>query len=69
MSFQNINVLYVRSGLEYMPAYNLISTGIESVLKDLVATVTVVNPSDKISDLALHIRPAFVLVLLGSNFL
>ena len=44
MSFQNINVLYVRSGLEYMPAYNLISTGIESVLKDLVATVTVVNP-------------------------
>lgn len=67
MSLQNINVLYVRSGLEYMPAYNLISTGIESVLKDLVATVTVVNPSDKISDLALHIRPAFVLVLLGGQ--
>ncbi|OOR13058.1 hypothetical protein BW897_09605 [Bacillus cereus] len=68
MPFYNINILYVRSGLEDIAAYNLISMGITNCLRELIKEVHVVDPSDDVLGVALGICPDFVLVLLGDRF-
>lgn len=65
---RDVKVLYVRSGSEYMAAYQLISTGITDCLGKLVKEAIAVNPSESVKDLALRTRPDLVLVLLGDRF-